>query len=137
MNIEIFALCDAATEGGGKLNLLGAFDVMAAHTLPLVHPSCAVAIRIRFNRIESGSHRIKLDMVDEDGRHVVPAFETMVDIRPEDGVESAVANLLLNFQQLRFEKYGRYSIDLAVDGRHEGALPIYIRQAPAPAERTL
>ena len=137
MKIEIFALCDAATEGGGKLNLLGAFDVMGAQSLPLIHPSCAVAIRIRFNRIESGSHRIKLDMVDEDGRHVVPAFETVVDIQPEDGVESAVANLLLNFQQLRFEKFGRYSIDLAVDGRHEGALPIYIRQSPAPAERTL
>jgi hypothetical protein len=135
MKIEIFALCDAATEGGGKLNLLGAFDVMSATALPLVHPSCAVAIRVRFKRIESGSHRVKLDMVDEDGRHVVPAFETTVDIRPEEGVESAVANLLLNFQQLRFEKFGRYSIDLAVDGRQEGSLPVYIRQSPAPAER--
>jgi hypothetical protein len=137
MKIEIFALCDAATEGGGKLNLLGAFDVMAAQELPLVHPSCAVAIRIRFKRIEAGAHRVKLDMVDEDGRHVVPAFETTVDIRPEEGVESAVANLLLNFQQLRFEKFGRYSIDLAIDGRQEGSLPIYIRQVSAPAQQPL
>ncbi|MBK8575253.1 MAG: hypothetical protein IPN90_06080 [Elusimicrobia bacterium] len=137
MKIEVFALCDAATEGGGKLNLLGAFDVMSASSLPLIHPSCAVAIRIRFKRIESGAHRVKLDMVDEDGRHVVPAFETTVDIRPEEGVESAVANLLLNFQQLRFEKFGRYSIDLAIDGRQEGSLPVYIRQSPSPAERLL
>lgn len=137
MKIEIFALCDAATEGGGKLNLLGAFDVIATRELPLIQPSCAVAIRIRFKRIESGSHRVKLDMVDEDGRPVVPAFETSVDIHPEDGVESAVANLLLNFQQLRFEKFGRYSIDLAVDGRQEGSLPIYIRQVSSPAQQPL
>ena len=26
MNIEIFALCDAATESEGKVSLLGAFD---------------------------------------------------------------------------------------------------------------
>jgi hypothetical protein len=137
MKIEIFALCDAATEGGGKLNLLGAFDVIATATLPLVQPSCAVAIRVRFKRIEAGSHRVKLDVVDEDGRHVVPAFDTSVDIRPEDGVESAVANLLLNFQQLRFEKFGRYSIDLAIDGRQEGSLPIYIRQVPTPTQQPL
>lgn len=137
MKIEIFALCDAATEGGGKLNLLGAFDVIATSELPLIQPSCAIAIRIRFKRIESGSHRVKLDLVDEDGRHVVPAFETSVDIRHDDGAESAVANLLLNFQQLRFEKFGRYSIDLALDGRQEGSLPIFVRQISAPAQQPL
>jgi hypothetical protein len=135
MKIEIFALCDAATEGGGKLNVLGAFDVIGVRELPLVHPSCAVAVRIRFKRIETGDHRVKVDVVDEDGRHNVPSFETTVAIRPVEGEESPVANLILNFQQLRFEKFGRYSIDLAVDGRQEGSLPIYVRQTPSPAER--
>jgi hypothetical protein len=61
-----------------------------------------------------------------------PPLRQRLDIRPEEGLESAVANLLLNFQQLRFEKFGRYSMDLAVDGRQEGALPIYIRQDAGP-----
>ncbi|MBL8022664.1 MAG: hypothetical protein JNK54_00075 [Elusimicrobia bacterium] len=137
MKIEIFALCDAATEGGGKLNVLGAFDVIGVPELPLVHPSCAVAIRIRFKRIEVGAHRVKVAVVDEDGRPSVPPFETTVEIRPLEGDESSVANLILNFQQLRFDKFGRYSVDLAVDGRQEGALPIYVRQTSAPAERHL
>jgi hypothetical protein len=31
MNLELFALCDAATEAGGKLNLLGAFDAIVSN----------------------------------------------------------------------------------------------------------
>lgn len=135
MKVELFALCDAATESGGKLNVLGIFDVMAAPDLPFFHPACAVAIRLRFKRIESGTHRVKLDIVDLDGRHTVPSFETTVTVQSGDEVDSSVANLLLNFQQLRFDRYGRYSIDLAVDGRHEGSLPVYLRLVSSPSEK--
>lgn len=127
MKLELFALCDAATETGGKLNLLGAFDAIVAPTAPVVHPSCAVALRLRFQRIESGPHRIKVAVVDADGRHAVPPFETEIQIGVADTDESSVANLILNLQQLRLEKFGRYSVDLAVDGRQEGALPLFLK----------
>ena len=39
MKVEIFALCDAATESQGKLNLLGTFDQLVAGSVPVVHPS--------------------------------------------------------------------------------------------------
>lgn len=135
MKVELFALCDAATESGGKLNVLGIFDVMVAQDLPFFHPACAVAIRLRFKRIESGAHRVKLDIVDLDGRHAVPSFETTVNVQSGDDTDSSVANMLLNFQQLRFDRYGRYSIDLAVDGRQEGALPVYVRPVTSPLEK--
>ena len=130
MNLELFALCDAATEAGGKLNLLGAFDAIVAPNAPAVHPSCAVALRLRFQRIEAGPHRVKIAVVDADGKHALPPFETEIRIGVAPGDESAVANLILNLQQLRLEKFGRYSIDLAVDGRQEGALPFYLKAAP-------
>ncbi len=85
---------------------------------------------MRFQRIEAGPHRVKVAVVDADGKHVLPPFETEIGVRPSEGDESAVANLILNLQQLRLEKYGRYSVDLAVDGRQEGALPLYLKAMP-------
>ena len=51
MNIEAFLLCDAATGHQGKLNVLGAFDTIYAKQLPVIHPACAIALRIRFTKI--------------------------------------------------------------------------------------
>ena len=137
MTIEVFALCDAATENGGKLNLLGAFDAIMAPKLPMVHPSCAVVLRMRFKRIEAGPHRVRVNLVDADGKHVTPSFDTELHVGVAEGDEGAVANLILNFQQLRLEAYGRYSIDLAVDGRQEGSLPLYIKPLPQGVRENL
>jgi hypothetical protein len=52
MNIEVYSLCDAATNDTGKLNLLGSFDTIRAKDMPVVHPQCSVALRVRFNSIE-------------------------------------------------------------------------------------
>lgn len=130
MNIEVFALCDAATESGGKLNLLGAFDSIMAPTLPLLHPSCAVVLRLRFKRIETGRHHIRVNLVNNDGKALTPSFDSDIQVAMAEGEEATVVNLILNFQQLRLEAYGRYSIDLAVDGRQESSLPLYIKKLP-------
>ena len=133
MNIEILALCDAATDQQGKLNLLGAFDCIFARQVPVVHPQCSVALRIRFRRIESGAHRIKISFVDEDGKPVVPSLDANVNVQINEPDESAVTNVVLNLQQLKFEKLGHYSLDVAIDGRHEGSTPLFVRQAPSSA----
>ena len=136
MNIEIFALCDAATEGDGKLNLLGAFDSVGAREEPVTIAHCSLALRLRFNRIESGSHRIRLALVDADGRAVIPPFDTAMDIRLREPQESAVANLILNLQQVKVGPFGRYAVDLAVDGRQEGSLPFFVKPIANPTVET-
>ena len=70
MKIEIFTLCDAATtDAGGKLNILGSFDRLYAVQAPITHPQCALAIKLRFERVEEGakSIRIQLGTVASDG----------------------------------------------------------------------
>ncbi len=55
MKIEIFTLCDAATtDAAGKLNILGSFDRLNAVQAPITHPQCALAIKLRFERVEEG-----------------------------------------------------------------------------------
>jgi hypothetical protein len=128
MNVEVFVLCDAATESGGKLNILGAFDTIFAREMPGVHPFCAVALRMRFARIEQGSHAVRINFVDEDGASVLPTLDASVQIAAPHNEPSVCANLVLNISGLKFPKPGAYSIDLAVDSRHEKSLPVFVRQ---------
>jgi len=131
MNVEVMALCEAANDSQGKLNLLGAFDSIWARAMPAVHAACAVAIRMRFAQTESGEHRVAIHIIDEDGQMAFQPVDgkIQVNVRPEDG--SAVANIVLNIHGLRFEHYGEYSVNLMVDGEEAATLPLFVRQAPA------
>jgi len=80
MNIQMAVLCDAATDYAGKLNVLGTFDTIITHQLPAFHPQCSIALRITFSKIEEGSHKIKMNFVDEDGKFVMPSIDMPVDI---------------------------------------------------------
>ena len=129
MNIEVMALCDAATESQGKLNILGTFDTIFAQKLPAVSSHCAVALRVRFNQIEKGEHKIKLNLVNEDGKLIIPSLETSAKVDFPPHLDSGVMNLVLHIQGLKLEKFGKYSFDLAIDGRQEASLPLYLRQS--------
>ncbi|MCX5695040.1 MAG: hypothetical protein NTW18_00030 [Candidatus Omnitrophica bacterium] len=126
MNIEVYSLCDAATNDTGKLNMLGAFDTIRTKNIPVIHPQCAVALRIRFDSIERGEHKIAVNFVDLDGKNIIPPMNGPINVNFPDGQRSGSANLVLNIQGLKLEKYGEYSIDLAIDGRREGSLPLFI-----------
>ncbi len=133
MDIEVFALCDAATDYGGKLNLLGTFDTLAARQFPSFHPHCAVALRVRYGRSEEGHHRFRITIVDDDGRPLAPAVEGDLGLACPSHVPSIAANLVLNLNRLKFDRPGRYSVNLAIDGRHEKSLPLTaIQAAPEP-----
>ena len=130
MNIEIFSLCDAATvEGSGKLNVLGAFDSIWTSQMPAVYPQCAIALRIRFESIERGSHRVAVNFVDLDGKHIIPSANGIININFLDKQRSGSANLVLNLQMLKLENFGEYSIDLAIDSRKEASLPLFVRES--------
>jgi len=128
MRLEVFSLCDAATADGGKLSMLGAFDTIWVGKIPAVHPQCAIALRIRFDKIERGEHKITVNFADADGKNIIPPARGSIIVNFPDGQSSSSANLILNIQGLKIEKFGEYSIDLAIDGRHEASLPLFVRE---------
>lgn len=134
MNIEAFLLCDAATQQQGKLNVLGAFDNIWAKQLPVKHPICSVVMRIRFEKIEDGNHSIKIQIIDQDGKKIGPKLEGNISVQTRPELDSSVANLVLNIQGLKFEKYGQYRIDLAIDNQVKGSLPLHVRKLPNQAK---
>ncbi len=131
MKVELFVLCDAATDYHGKLNILGTFDSIWTKQIPAAHPLCAVALRLRFLKIEEGEHKIKISIVDEDGKAVVKPVEANISVLFKNTPLTSIStNMILNLQGLKFENYGEYSVDLAIDGRHEASLPIHINKIP-------
>ncbi len=130
MKVEIFTLCDAATvDAAGKLNVLGSFDRLNATKAPLVHPQCALAIKIRFQRIEEGQKRLRVTFIDQDGIAVMPSIEATTDVKFPGNDSSATITLAVNIQQLKLPRVDEeYSIDLAVDDRHEASVPLFVKR---------
>lgn len=133
MKIEVFALCDAAVDYSGKLSLLGAFDGIFAAETPVVHPQCAIALRLRVSRVEEGKHQLVLNFIDADGRPVMPNVNANFEVRIPQERESIAVNLVLNIHQLKFANFGEYAVDLAIDNQQAASLPLLVVQKQRPA----
>jgi hypothetical protein len=133
MNIQVAVLCDAATEDNGKLNLLGAFDTIYAPQLPAVHPQCAVALRATFMSGDEGGRKLKLNFVNADGRAIMPSIEIPVTIVLPDDVHFVTRNFIVNIQQLKFAEAGLYSVDVRLDDKSQGNIPLSVKLVERPA----
>jgi hypothetical protein len=125
-------LCDAATtDAAGKLNILGSFDRLNAREVPVIHPNCALAVKLRFERIEEGQRRIRITFVDVDGAAILPAIDATTEVKFLGTESSSSASFAINIQQLKLPKFAEYSIDLAVDGRHDASIPLFVKPSGA------
>lgn len=123
-------MCDAATDYAGKLCVLGAFDTIVAPQLPVMHPQCAIALRLLFRKEEEGAHQLKIDFVNEDGVAVTPALEGKFEVALPEPFLFATRNLVLNLQQLQFAKAGQYAVDVQVDRTPLTSIPLLILKRP-------
>jgi hypothetical protein len=129
--VEIFTLCDAATvDAGEKLNILGAFDTLYAPQAPITRPTYAIAIRCRFERIEQGTKKIHLTFIDSNGKLIFETLEHPIQIRLEPNSSTCTFQLIVMLPRIELPSFGEYSIDLAVDRRHEASIPLYVKQIP-------
>jgi hypothetical protein len=130
MKVEVFCLCDAATDNRGKLNILGTFDQIYSARIPVVHPACAIALRMRFNKMEEGTHTVSIQIVDPDGHPLFKPMNGEVHPRMASSVDSVAVNLILNFQHVKFEAFADYQVNLTVDGQSTSSLPLRVREMP-------
>ena len=126
MNFQVSVLCDAATDDRGKLNILGAFDTIAGREFPLVHPQCALALRIQFMKMEEGEHQLSLNLVDEDGHPVIKPIQFPVRVQVPEHSYFTSRNVVINWQRLKFETPGQYSVDIALDGEQQASVPVQV-----------
>ena len=132
MIIQTAVICDAATDHQGKLNLLGAFDTISTMKMPAIHPQCSLALRVVFERIEEGQHLFKLKFVDDDGKPVIPQMEVPVVAAFAPDSNFATRNIIINIQNLKFDRAGSYSLEVAADNHHLISIPLSVRAIQMP-----
>lgn len=130
MVTEVFVMCDGANDSHGKLNILGAFDMIVAGEFPFVHAHCTIALRLRYDRTDGQESMIRLVLQNAAGDAVLTSIDTTVK-RVASANPTASANLIVNINALRFEKPDDYSIMLQVDGMPAAIIPLYVRSTLA------
>jgi hypothetical protein len=85
-----------------------------------------------FQRIEEGSHKLRMNFVDADGRFVMPSIDIPVDVVFPNDASDLVRNFIFNIQQLKFDSPGQYAIDIALDGRQEASILLRVQQQSGP-----
>lgn len=128
MEIEIFTLADFAQDNNSKLTIVGTFDSINSKQFPAQHPACTLACRLRFAASESGPHDFKLRLIDAAGKEIIQSIEGNINIGNPPNGQFASVNVVINFNQLQFEKAGRYSFELYVDGEWKSGLPLLLNQ---------
>lgn len=128
MEIEIFTLADFAQDNHSKLTIVGTFDSIQAKQFPVVHPACTIACRLRFAAKEVGAHDFKLRLIDAEGKEIIQPIQGNINIgAPPNGQFSSI-NIVVNFNQLKFETAGRYSFELYIDGDWRSGLPLFLNE---------
>ncbi len=137
MDIQVAVLCDYAADYQGKLCVQGAFDTLFARQFPVVHPACALALRMCLTPEDAGEHKLGIAIVDEDGtpldKERMPIVGDLKVALPE-GATFLTRNLIMNFQGLRFEKSGNYSVDVTLDGELMARTPLRLVLVQQPAQ---
>jgi len=127
-------LCDAATQDSSeKLNVLGAFDTIYAPQLPGPHPQCAVALSVTFASGDEGARKLKLNFVNADGRSIMPPIEIPVAVALPEDAHFLTRNFIVNFQGLTFAEAGLYSVDVRLDDKSQGNIPLSVKLMARPA----
>ena len=109
MRIPTALLADEANVSQeGKLNVLGAFDRIAAASFPTVHPKLVFVFRVQAEH-EDGGRRfpVQVRLVDEDGGQLFEAAGEIV-APPVPPGEFATANQIFTLLAVRFPRPGRY-----------------------------
>lgn len=125
MRVDYMVLADAADAVQGKHYIHGAgWDRLLAASFPVSHPALSVAVRLIVPWTDTNQeHTLQLDVVDEDGRSILPIppgpVEGKINVgRPAHLVhgEDQVAPLALKFNGLTFQRAGLYAVILRLDG---------------------
>ncbi len=100
MKIQVAALCYSALEYQNRLGILGTFDTIRAHQLPVIKPQCSIALQILWSKIEEGQHTIKMRFIDEDGNPTLKPVNSSIDVSIAPTSSFVTTNHILNIQQL-------------------------------------
>ena len=124
LRVEMFTLCEGATEQEGRLSLVGTYESISAACFPCVVPQITVVLRVRFWPHEGCLHAFRLVLTSPDGNPLGVMLETMAALQSSHDHRSTACNLIARLQNMEIEAPGEHTFDFYVDDRLEGRLPV-------------
>lgn len=127
MELSLAALADAANISNfGKLNVLGIFQAIYTHEVPLQHPVMHLVLVFRMSAGEKGSPiTIKVVLTDADGQILGTPPELIIEV-PAEHPGSPEFPLLIAIKNLVLPRFGDYRFDILVNGLTVGNIPLHI-----------
>ncbi len=123
MEIEIFTISEyAADYGNGKLSILGTFDTIFCQSFPSIHPSCSLALRIRIANSEAGEHTFEIRSISS----LIQPFTGNLKVRKNPNADHSTFNIVLNLNNLNFNKPGKHSFEFLFNGEFRSGLNLYV-----------
>lgn len=131
MKIPVALLADEANiSQEGKLNILGAFDRIAAGRFPTLHPRMVFVFRVHAEYADAGERfPTRVRLMDEDGATLFEASGELVAPPLAPG-EFITANQIFTLVGLRFPRAGHYKFVLNVGDLRPHETPLRVMQAP-------
>lgn len=123
MTVELVALCEAASVKNGSVSLLHTFANVQVQQLPGMVFGCLVAT-VRFLDDEDGDHRMRWEMIDDDGNKVweSPWAVTTINVNGR-GVHGWPQMWVLNAE---VRTAGQHELILLVDEKPTASLMLAI-----------
>ena len=124
--IKAALLCDyALTSQDGKLSVMGIFGNINFPTLPNAYPRFFVVIIVA---LDKGAHDVRIGILDPGGQQLLPE-QPQVQVNVE--VSGADTNLVIDFNNLPFNRSGIHQAQLFLDGMLVHSIPLSIHAAAA------
>ncbi|GAC1443024.1 MAG: hypothetical protein NVSMB52_00900 [Chloroflexota bacterium] len=121
-------LCDyALTSDEGKLSAVGIFENINFPNLPNAYPRFFVVIILT---LDAGAHDVRLSIVDPGAQQMLPdppSVEVQVDTPGAD------TNLVIDFNNLPFNRAGIYQVQLFLEGRLIHSIPLNVQSVGVEA----
>ena len=136
MEVDLALLADAATvDAAGKLNILGIFDRISASLFPAQHPHVSLVLRFSASLTEAGGHKVAITLTDPDGGEVL-RLDGDIHVGPGPAATGGRVRVpqVVNMERLVFNRPGRYSFDVSVDGIHQITTSLFLH-APAAGQK--
>jgi len=113
IKLNFLHVCDYASFGeGGKLNILGIFENITPKSTPYVHPQMFIVSNISFTRSEDIKEIVK---IVSDSNVEVAKLEIPISIKIPTGKKIANIGFLGQFNGVKFEKFGKYKIQILIN----------------------
>jgi hypothetical protein len=123
---------DANISQEGKLNVLGAFDRIAATNFPMIHPKMVFVFRLEAEYGDAGQAiPVRVRLVDEDGQILFEAGGEIVAPAVDPG-DFATTHQLFSLVGIRFPQPGTYKFIITLGDLPPHETPIIVVHAGWP-----